>query len=346
MWNEIKTRHLLRLPASERSGPIGDTVITTFNVENLLDLATNPLAGGWDERGVMTPERIEMKLTKLALAIRLELRRPEIIIIQEAGSTGILQNLANRVNAAVSTAYMATSCKTSDKRGLEVGFLWDSSRVELLEVSQLCGPDVESAFGLSSPSPGREPLIGIFKTKGKRLTIVGVHFKSMLGDDPVSGTNGPIVSVTEIQRKAQARVVRNFVNSILDHDPQALLMVAGDLNDCQFVRSDGNGDRNGDGSADGRTDYPVAILEGGPGEVPLTNLITLREKKDGTFTFIHDIRAQMLDHMLVSPALLKLFVAVDILHFNAGFPLDLSEDTSTTRRASDHDPLEGRFNFK
>jgi hypothetical protein len=128
-------------------------------------------------------------------------------------------------------------------------------------------------------------------------------------------------------------VVRSFVNSILDRDPKALVMVAGDLNDGQF------------GTPDGNADYPVAILEGGPGEVPLTNLITMREKGD-TFTFIHDVRTQMLDHMLVSPALLKLFAAVDILHFNAGFPLELSEDTSTTRRASDHDPLEGRFNFR
>lgn len=330
MLNEIKTSYLLRLPASERSGPEGDTVITTFNVENLLDLKAIPPGG--DERYMPTPERIEIKLTKLALAIRLELRRPEIIIIQEAGSSEILQNLGDRVNAAVGTVYVATSFKTSDKRGLEVGFLWDSSRVELIEAFQLSGPDVESAFGHSSPSPGREPLVGVFKIKGRRLTIIGNHFKSMLGDDPLPGPNGLATSVTEAQRKAQAKVVRSLVNSILSHDPEALVMIAGDLNDGQLGKSS--------------ADCPVAILEGGSGEVPLTNLITMREKKEDTFTFIYDVRAQMLDHMLISPALLKLFAAVDILHFNAGFAFEFSEDTSTTRRASDHDPLEGRFNFK
>jgi len=333
MLNEIKTSYLLRLPASERSGPEGDTVITTFNVENLLDLKAYPPGGG-DERYMPTPERIEIKLTKLALAIRLELRRPEIIIIQEAGSSEILQNLGDRVNAAVGSAYVATSFKTSDKRGLEVGFLWDSSRVELIEAFQLSGPDVESAFGHGSPSPGREPLVGVFKIKGRRLTIIGNHFKSMLGDDPLPGPNGLAISVTEAQRKAQARVVRSFVNSILGNDPEALIMIAGDLNDGQFENSSGN------------ADCPVAILEGGSGDVPLTNLITMREKKEDTFTFIYDVRAQMLDHMLVSPALLKLFAAVDILHFNAGFAYEFSEDASTTRRASDHDPLEGRFNFR
>lgn len=333
MWNQIKTSHLLRLPVSERFGPEGDTVITTFNVENLLDLIERPPVGV-DERSVPSPERIEIKLTKLALAIRLELRRPEIMVIQEAGSNRILQNLADRVNTAVGTDYVATSCKTSDKRGLEVGFLWDSSRVELIESLQLSGPEVESAFGLSSPSPGREPLVGVFKVKERRLTVVGNHFKSMLGDPLFPGPNGLAVSITEAQRKAQAKVIRGFVNSILDHDPEALVMVAGDLNDGQFGKSDA------DAAAS-----PVAIIEGGPGEMPLTNLITLREKKEDTFTFIYDIRAQMLDHMLVSPALLKLFAAVDILHFNAGFAFEFSEDASTTRRASDHDPLEGRFNF-
>jgi hypothetical protein len=50
--------------------------------------------------------------------------------------------------------------------------------------------------------------------------------------------------------------------------------------------------------------------------------------------------------MLVSPALFDLFAAVDVLHFNAGYPNALSEDASTPLQVSDHDPLEGRFNFR
>jgi len=38
--------------------------------------------------------------------------------------------------------------------------------------------------------------------------------------------------------------------------------------------------------------------------------------------------------------------AVDILHFNARYPDSLGEDATTTLRASDHDPLEGRFWFR
>ena len=77
----------------------------------------------------------------------------------------------------------------------------------------------------------------------------------------------------------------------------------------------------------------------------LTNLLDL-EKPAETYTYVYDGNSQVLDHMLVSPALLEMVEAADILHFNAGFPSDLGEDPTTTLRASDHDPLEGRFKIK
>jgi hypothetical protein len=217
-------------------------------------------------------------------------------------------------------------------RGIEVGFLWDTDRVTLLDAYQMSGPDVEAAFGPSSPSPGREPLVGVFEIEGEVVTIVGNHFKSKGGDDPLFGVNWPPVRVTEVQRKIQAQVVRDFVSAILDDDPDALVTVAGDLNDFQFGEP-------GEGA-----DHPVAILEGGAGEVLLTNLLNL-EKDAETYTYLYDGNSQVLDHMLVSPALYDLFVAVDALHFNAGYPDGLGGDATTPLRASDHDPLEGRFSF-
>ncbi|MCK4315224.1 MAG: lamin tail domain-containing protein [Anaerolineae bacterium] len=285
-----------------------------------------------DAGSTPTPEELETQLTKLALAIEVELELPEIIVVQEVENTAILQVLGDRVNAAAGTAYMAASFETSDARGIEVGFLWDDDRVDLLGAYQMSGPDVEAAFGPSSTSPGREPLVGVFEIEGQEVTIVGNHFKSKGGDDPLFGVNWPPIRITEEQRKAQAQVVRDFVSTILD-DPNALVMVTGDLNDFQFGEP-------GEG-----TDHPVAILEGEPGEVPFINLLAL-EKDAETYTYVYDGNSQVLDHMLVSPALYDLFVAVDILHFNAGFPTDLGEDATTPLRASDHDPLEGRFNFR
>ena len=328
---DVKTHSLPYLPASDRSGPKGSVAITTFNVENLFDLLDNPAKD--DESSTPTPQELEIKLTKLALAVQVELELPEILVVQEVENTEILQELGHRINAAAGTTYVATSFETSDGRGIEVGFLWDANRVGLIDAYQLSGPDVEAAFGPSSPSPGREPLVGVFAVNGREITIVGNHFKSKGGDDPLFGVNQPPVRITESQRKAQASVVRNFVNTILDADQDALVMVAGDLNDFQFSEP-------GEGP-----DNPLAILEGMGDEVPLANLLNL-EKDAEIYTFVYDGNSQVLDHMLLSPALLDLVVAADILHFNASYPSQLAEDATTTLRASDHDPLEGRFDFE
>ncbi len=330
---DIKYHDLPKPPASTRSGSKGNVVITTYNVENLFDLIDNPDKDDIGTGGAETPEELEAQLEKLALSIQVELALPDILVVQEVENTEILQELGDRVNTAAGTDYMAVSFETSDGRGIEVGFLWDADRVGFIDAYQVSGPDVEAWFGPSSPSPGREPLVGVFDIHGYTVTIIGNHFKSKGGDDPLFGVNDPPTRITEVQRKGQAQVVRDRVNLILDADPDALVMVTGDLNDFQFSEP-------GEGP-----DNPVAILEGFGPEIPLINLLDF-EKPAETYTFVFDGNSQVLDHMLVSPALYVKVVGADILHFNAGYPNALGDDTSTTLRAADHDPLEGRFTFK
>ena len=327
---DVEARPLPPSPVSTRSGPPGDIVITTFNVENLFDLVDNPDKD--DEGSTPTPAELETQLTKLAAAIEAELRLPEIVVVQEVENTEILQELGDRVNAAAGTDYVATSEETSDGRGIEVGFLWDAQRVDLVDAFQASGLDVDAAFGPGSASPGREPLVGVFDIAGTELTIFGNHFKSKSGDDPIFGVNQPLTRVTEEQRKLQAQVVRDRVESILDADPDALVLVTGDLNDFPFSEP-------GEGA-----DNPVAILEGVGGGPQLTNLISL-EKAAERFSFVFDGNSQVIDHTLVSPALLDRVVGADFLHFDASFPASVADDPATTIRAADHDPLEARLCF-
>ena len=325
-------------PVSKRTGPEGNLTVTSFNTENLFDLVDNPDKA--DQGTTPTPAALETQLAKLALAIELELGLPQILVAEEIENTEILQVLGDRVNAAAGTNYVATSFETSDARGIEVGFLWDANRVELLDAFQLTDaivPGVSAAFGPGSASPGREPLVGKFNvtgsTQGQPLWIIGNHFKSKGGDDPLYGVNQPPIRITEVQRKLQARVVRDYVNILLDADHEAWVMVAGDLNDFAFAEP-GEGD-----------DHPVAIVAGGPGEVPLTNLIeSIHEPQ--RYTFVFDGNSQVLDHMLLSPALLDLKVGQTILHFNNDYPASLRSDPTTPLSSSDHDPLEGRFQIK
>lgn len=208
----------------------------------------------------------------------------------------------------------------------------EGARVELLEAFQLSGPDVEAAFGPESASPGREPLVGRFLVGERELTIIGDHFKSKGGDDPLVGINQPPLRATEEQRKLQAAAVRRFVEKRLASDADALVMVAGDLNDFEFAEP-------GEGH-----DHPQAILDGLAGRVRLRNLILDVPKRE-RYTFLFEGNSQVLDSLLVSFALSELLSGVDVLHINAPLPAELGEEPGNGLRSADHDPVEARFDF-
>ena len=305
--------------------------VATFNVENLFDLLDDPVKD--DTGSTPTPEALDTKLAKLTLAIAEKLHTPDIVVVQEVENTAILQQLADHVNAYAGTSYSVASIETSDARGIEVGFMWNTARVANLDTYQMTGADVDSAFGPGSASPGREPLVGVFEFNGEEITVIGNHFKSKGGDDPLFGINWPPIRVTEVQRKLQASVVRDFVNDLFAGDPDANVIVTGDLNDFEFGEP-------GEGE-----DHPISIVEGSDNEVSLHNLIN-GIKKAQRYTYIFDGNSQVLDHMLVSSSLLANSTKVRIMHFNANVPHVVGEDATTASRSSDHDPILATFKIK
>ncbi len=301
--------------------------ITTFNLYNLFPVPSTPEEY---KGGAATPEFLDIQLRKLALAIHHELRLPHILLVQEVADEGLLQDLAERVNVAAGSRYRSVAPPTSDRRGIRVGFLWDEVRVELERAYQMSGPKVAAAFGSQSPNPGREPLVGLFRFKGQQLTLVANHFKSNYIPEEQAVAESALQQANKGQRQAQAQVVRDFANEVLARDPQALLLVGGDLNvDLPH-------------SAD--PTHPLRVLAGQPGEPPLRDVV---QRVEGTavYTFKWDTEPAVLDHMLVSLALWARVTAVNILHFNVDAPVELALDPETSRRSSDHDPLEAHFSF-
>lgn len=138
------------------------------------------------------------------------------------------------------------------------------------------------------------------------LFLVNCHLKSKRGDDRLFGSVQPPIAHTEAQRTAQARLLRRFVESILKLDPAARVVVLGDMNEHEFRQ-------------------PMRLLEG-----PLLNLV---ERLDPAERYSYDFQgnSQMLDHILVSPALVGHVRSVRVVHVNA--------DRSHDRRVSDHDPV-------
>lgn len=180
----------------------------------------------------------------------------------------------------------------------------------------------------------RKPLVGELRFRGQTVFVAAVHFASKGGDRPLMGRFQQPWRFSEEQRHAQARLVRGWVDDLLAADPSAKVVVAGDVNDFEFSVT---------------TDILVDILEGS-GSTSMTDLPRTQPAGE-RWTYVFDGNSQVLDHILVSPALATLdgelarpwrrgmgapaFVH-DIVHTNAAFH---DQD-------SDHDPQVVHLNLK
>lgn len=315
-------------PVSARTGRAGNLVITTYN---LWDFFT-AVPQGRNERYVLKPDELAKRVEKLAQSIVTELRLPEIICVQELEGAN-LEPLLTRVNELADDAYSYKSAwlPTSDWRNLTVGFIYDAKRVKLQKLFQLTGGDTDTTFGQRSAVGNREPLVGTFELAPDvpPVMVICNKIKTKRAEESPFSLEPPF-RFTEIQRKAQMRAIRRFVNSVLAKDPGSYVVITGDLGDFDFAEP-------GEGE-----DHPLAILKGIKGEVPLTNVAN-RVPEAERYDYIFQGQATAVSHTLVSPAMLQAFVGADFLHFNTPYADSMKWDTSTTIRASDRDPLEARF---
>ncbi len=201
-------------------------------------------------------------------------------------------------------------------------FLYDTSRVSF---SGVVGGALDAVTAVASPSgqivlnlgagridptnaafdDSRKPLVAEFTVDGQQFIVIDNHFNSKGGDQPLYGPAQPPTRGTEPQRLQQAQAVAAFVTQLLAINPNANIVVSGDLNDFQF--SD--------------TLAPLAAA----GLVNLTN--TLPENERYTYSFEGNLQA--LDHMWVSSNLLNAGALYDVVHANSEF----------ATQVSDHDPL-------
>ncbi len=306
---------------------VGELSIATFNVENLDP--TDPPA----------------KFSELAGLIVTNLGAPDLLSLEEmqdsngpvndsvVDATATFSQLIAAIQATGGPAYQFRQINPLDDQdggepggNIRVGFLFRTDRG--LSFVDRPGGDATTATTIVSNggipelsiSPGRvdpansawsvpegvrKPLAGEFVYDGRPLFVIANHWKSKGGDDPLFGRFQPPTLVTEAQRTAEAQVVNDFVDSILAVDPNAAIVVLGDLNDFDLST-------------------PLAMVEGGV----LTSLVeTLPQAQ--RYSFVFDGNAQTLDHILVSGGLVGDVSLFDIAHVNAEFAV----------QASDHDPL-------
>jgi uncharacterized protein len=176
------------------------------------------------------------------------------------------------------------------------------------------GPHLSFSPGRIDPTNpafnnSRKPLAGEFRWNGRTLFVVGNHFNSKGGDDPLFGRWQPPVRSTEVQRHQQATVVADFVEQLLAADGRANVVVLGDLNDFEFSET-------------------LDILE----DSGLTNLMETLPVPE-RYSYVFEGNSQTLDQILVSDALMRPRPEYDSVHVNAEF----------ADQASDHDPQVARL---
>ena len=110
-----------------------------------------------------------------------------------------------------------------------------------------------------------------------------------------------------MQRHEQAALVRNFVEQIERIDPRADVLVVGDLNDFDFSGT-------------------TSILTSGRHLIDLPSTLRTTER----YTYVYEGNSEVLDHILLSPALASPHGAYDyqVVHLNSEF----------ADQVKDHDP--------
>jgi uncharacterized protein len=177
------------------------------------------------------------------------------------------------------------------------------------------GPQLTLSPGRIDPAnpafnTSRKPLAGEFRWRGKTYFVVGNHFNSKGGDDPLFGRIQPPLRSSEVQRHQQAEIVGGFVDKLLAADRNANVVVLGDLNDFDFSET-------------------LDILEGRGRLTNLMDTLPVFER----YSYVFDGNSQVLDQVLVSRNIAATRPEYDSVHVNAEF----------FDQASDHDPQVARL---
>ncbi|KAF5389309.1 hypothetical protein D9757_003448 [Collybiopsis confluens] len=321
-------------PITNITADITDICIVTFgdyNVDNFSPTST--------------------QLPLVASHIANNMLHPDIVFLQEiqdndgATDDGVVSSnltLSNLVTAIASlsgvTYDFVTIDPVNDADGGEPGgnirqaYLYRSQKIQLVAGSP-AGTATDTIAVSSSASvpklnfnPGRiapsnaawvdsrKPLVAEWQTNGgATLFTVNLHLESKDGSGSTGGNARPPVNSPVAKRTTQVQLVTDFVQSVLDIDSEANVLVAGDCNEYLETRS------------------VFASLTNIMEEMDVLSAVAPVER----YTYVFDQNCEQLDHAFVSPALSQRQHAIEHVHVNNWV-------SNINNRASDHDPSVGK----
>jgi len=287
--------------------------VATFNVENFFDNQDPHLPSDPPKptRSEYERKRDQVVETIVALGV------PTVIGLQEVENIGVLEDVAAQPGLA-EYGYQTALIEGPSSRDIDVGFLVRGDRATLEGAGQYQAPE-----GLFSRPPlmitvtvhHRPERAGAGSHSAGDVTVYAIanHFISKSGGE----------ALTEPRRVLEAQWNAHLVDQILAADQDAYVVVLGDLNDYY-------------------DSAPLRALT--EGDAPGGQLVNVADalSPQERYSYIFQGVSQLLDHILVTPALAARQVRVEALHINADYPPpDL--DDPTPRHCSDHDPVVAVF---
>ncbi|KAF8917097.1 endonuclease/exonuclease/phosphatase [Mucidula mucida] len=302
-------------PTTVTSVP-GDSCVVTFgdyNVENMAPTSDH-IPAIQDNSGPTDDGTVDANITLSTLVAAIanvsDLTYDFIEVAPQDGQDG------GQPGGNIRVAYLYNSAKLSLVSGASVGRATDKVNVTI-DASGL--PTLNYNPGRIDPANSvwestRKPLVAEWQlASGAKLFTVDVHMSSKGGSSSTQGDARPPVNSPVQTRTGQVEVLSSFVQTILDVDPDANVLVAGDFNEYAQTRS---------------------VF------ASITELLQETDEIAGIapverYTYVFDQNTQQLDHIFISDALALRGVEVEHIHVNNWSP-------SYDERISDHDPTVGK----
>jgi endonuclease/exonuclease/phosphatase family metal-dependent hydrolase len=313
--------------------------IGTWNVENLFRPG--------EQDGPSSQAAYEAKLDALAGTIKAI--EPDVLAVQEVGDPDALTDLADRVGG---TWTCQTARVEAGQRPIRVGYL---SRLPLTNVEQVAAfppgldPVQVDDDGPHASMMGRAALRARIDIGGQPIDLITCHLKSKLLSFPPGRSGKPRFDPRDegerarfafyalTRRAAEAATVRAAVTDLLDNKgKERRVIVLGDLNDVPEAATTqilhgppgseiGTGGFNTDDKGDGQRLWNLAL------RIPENQRFSRRFRG----------RGELIDHILVSHALLHRVPDGAVRTDGAGPTPSITEDPRQRRDAagSDHRPV-------
>jgi predicted extracellular nuclease len=336
-----------------RAATASEATVASFNLERFFDTVND--AGISDV--ALTPVAFETRLAKASRAIRESLRLPDVLGVVEMENLATLQTLAARIGTDAVAAglpdpgYAAFLVEGNDIGGIDVGLLVKTApvatgmpRVEVVRVTQegLAATYTNPNTGLPEILNDRPPIVGelvVHYGDGRALplTVIVNHLRSLndvANEEPQGG--GTIGARVRAKRAAQAEFLAGLVQARLAARPDERLVLVGDFN--AFQVSDGLVDVIGTIEGTPAPASEVVLASADLLDPDLVDLVEAVPAAD-RYSYVFDGNAQVLDHVLVSPAALASVSGIAFLRGNADAPETARNLATSSSRISDHDAV-------